>query len=81
MWKYLGVVEMNEEFIKPNIVKNKFLSSVYYQKFNKDLRMYFYKIEKKNTPISIDDSDENRIMKQSAEFEDSEPKKKVKENP
>ena len=52
IWKIVGVIEMNEEIIKVNLMKTKLITNLFYHKFIKDIRMVFEKQEKKNLVAS-----------------------------
>ena len=58
IWKFLGVLELNEDYIKPNIVRNKFISNIYYHKFIKDIRMVIQKTDKKNLSLALGEESE-----------------------
>ena len=59
IWRFLGVIELNEELVKPNLIRTKFISNIFYHKFIKDIRLIVQTaadrkdIDRKNKSSSI----------------------------
>lgn len=72
IWRFLGVIELNEELIKPNIIRTRFISNIFYHKFIKDIRLIVQKTDRKETDkrypsssiIIGDESEDNRSLRQ-----------------